>query len=95
MPNPKRRHSRARRDRRRTHDSLDVMSASTCPNCGGKVSGVRATNVHQTVPCSYCRTELHVPRVGEVVVREIVHYDPKTADEIERFTAAPLERVTG
>ena len=34
MPNPKRRHSRARRDRRRTHDSLDVMSASTCPNCG-------------------------------------------------------------
>jgi len=34
MPNPKRRHSRARRDRRRTHDALDVMSASTCPNCG-------------------------------------------------------------
>ena len=34
MPNPKRRHSRARRDRRRTHDSLEVMSASTCANCG-------------------------------------------------------------
>ena len=33
MPNPKRRHSKARRDRRRTHDSLEVMSASTCPNC--------------------------------------------------------------
>jgi len=33
MPNPKRRHSKARRDRRRTHDALDVMSASTCPNC--------------------------------------------------------------
>jgi len=34
MPNPKRRHSKARRDRRRTHDSLDVMSQSSCPNCG-------------------------------------------------------------
>lgn len=34
MPNPKRRHSKARRDRRRTHDSLEVMSASICPNCG-------------------------------------------------------------
>lgn len=34
MPNPKRRHSRARRDRRRTHDSLEVLSASQCANCG-------------------------------------------------------------
>jgi large subunit ribosomal protein L32 len=34
MPNPKRRHSKARRDRRRSHDALDVMSSSTCPNCG-------------------------------------------------------------
>ena len=34
MPNPKRRHSRARRDRRRTHDALDVMSQSACANCG-------------------------------------------------------------
>ena len=34
MPNPKRRHSKARRDRRRSHDALDVMSASTCSNCG-------------------------------------------------------------
>lgn len=34
MPNPKRRHSRARRDRRRTHDALETMSSSTCPNCG-------------------------------------------------------------
>jgi large subunit ribosomal protein L32 len=34
MPNPKRRHSKARRDRRRTHDALDVMSQSSCANCG-------------------------------------------------------------
>ena len=34
MPNPKRRHSRARRDKRRTHDSLSVRSASICSHCG-------------------------------------------------------------
>lgn len=34
MPNPKRRHSRARRDRRRAHDGLAVHSASQCGNCG-------------------------------------------------------------
>lgn len=34
MPNPKRRHTRARRDRRRAHDFLDTMSSSSCPNCG-------------------------------------------------------------
>ncbi|HEU4950509.1 MAG TPA: 50S ribosomal protein L32 [Holophagaceae bacterium] len=34
MPNPKRRHSKARRDRRRTHDSLDAMSSTNCANCG-------------------------------------------------------------
>ena len=34
MPNPKRRHSRARRNRRRAHDALTRPAASTCPNCG-------------------------------------------------------------
>jgi large subunit ribosomal protein L32 len=34
MPNPKRRHSKARRDRRRTHDSLEAMSSTNCANCG-------------------------------------------------------------
>lgn len=34
MPNPKRRHSKARRDRRRAHDALDLPATSKCPNCG-------------------------------------------------------------
>lgn len=34
MPNPKRRHSQARRDKRRTHDALRQPPASTCPECG-------------------------------------------------------------
>jgi len=33
MPNPKRRHSKARRDRRRTHDALPQQSLSECPHC--------------------------------------------------------------
>ena len=49
----------------------------TCPSCGGRVEGVRATNEDQTVKCTFCGTDLHIPRVGEVVhervVREIVH----------------------
>ena len=33
MPNPKRRHSKARRDKRRAHDHLQVPGLSLCPNC--------------------------------------------------------------
>ncbi|MFA6583211.1 MAG: 50S ribosomal protein L32 [Elusimicrobiaceae bacterium] len=35
MPNPKRRHTRARRDSRRAQNwKLEVASISKCPNCG-------------------------------------------------------------
>jgi large subunit ribosomal protein L32 len=34
MPNPKRRHSKARRDSRRAHDALPQPATSTCPHCG-------------------------------------------------------------
>jgi len=33
MPNPKRRHSRARRDKRRAHDALAQPGTSVCTNC--------------------------------------------------------------
>ena len=33
MPNPKRRHSKARRDKRRAHDALSTPATSICPNC--------------------------------------------------------------
>lgn len=36
MPNPKRRHSKSRSRKRRTHDSLNRIQLSTCPNCGNK-----------------------------------------------------------
>lgn len=33
MPNPRRRHSTARRDKRRTHDSLVPTQTVECPQC--------------------------------------------------------------
>jgi len=33
MPNPKHRHSKARRDKRRAHDFLAVPAQSECPSC--------------------------------------------------------------
>jgi len=34
MANPKRRHSKARRDKRRAHDALSPTGTSRCDNCG-------------------------------------------------------------
>lgn len=34
MANPKRRHSKSRRDMRRAHDALSRPSTSNCSNCG-------------------------------------------------------------
>jgi large subunit ribosomal protein L32 len=34
MANPKRRHSKARRDKRRANDFLSRPGVSVCPNCG-------------------------------------------------------------
>jgi large subunit ribosomal protein L32 len=33
MPNPKRRHSKTRTAKRRTHDALKNRSVATCPQC--------------------------------------------------------------
>ncbi len=33
MPNPRRRHSKARRDKRRTGDALSIPNVIECPQC--------------------------------------------------------------
>ncbi|MDD5711816.1 MAG: 50S ribosomal protein L32 [Smithellaceae bacterium] len=33
MPNPVKRHSRTRRNKRRSHDFLTAVSGSVCPQC--------------------------------------------------------------
>ena len=46
----------------------------TCPSCGGRVEGITATSEDQTVKCTFCGTDLHIPRIGAVVhEREVVH----------------------
>jgi len=35
MAVPKRKTSKAKRDKRRSHDALTSQSRSACPNCGG------------------------------------------------------------
>ena len=34
MPNPKRRHSKSRSRKRRTHDALGKVNLASCQNCG-------------------------------------------------------------
>jgi large subunit ribosomal protein L32 len=34
MPNPRRRHTRSKRGKRRSHDALSNPAVSTCPQCG-------------------------------------------------------------
>lgn len=50
MPNPKRRHSKARTAKRRTHDALKPVALAECPQCHeSKLS-------HQVCPhCGYYR----------------------------------------
>jgi large subunit ribosomal protein L32 len=42
MPLPKRKHSKCRRDKRRTHDALSVFNVIPCPNCAEKILPHRA-----------------------------------------------------
>ena len=50
MPNPKRRHSKARRNRRRAHDHLIPRSLAECPHCH------EMKLAHQACPhCGYYR----------------------------------------
>lgn len=50
MPNPKRRHSHARKNKRRAHDYLKAPSLSECPNCHARKLP------HQACPqCGYYR----------------------------------------
>jgi len=46
MANPKRRHSKTRRDKRRSHDALPTPPTSICPECGEVKLPHRA--------CSHC-----------------------------------------
>jgi large subunit ribosomal protein L32 len=42
MPNPKRRHSKQRTAKRRSHDFLTPSNSNGCPNCGERKQSHRA-----------------------------------------------------
>jgi large subunit ribosomal protein L32 len=58
MPNPKRKHTRSRRDSRRSSNSkLEVSSSSTCPQCHA------AKQPHRVCPsCGFYNGELIMPK---------------------------------
>ena len=50
MAHPKHRHSKTRRDKRRTHDKATAPTLATCSNCGASVK------LHHICPeCGYYR----------------------------------------
>lgn len=60
MPNPKRRHSKSRRGKRRAHDHLDTPNLSVCSQCGSPVLP------HRVCPsCGYYKGR-QVIEVGEI-----------------------------
>jgi len=61
MPNPKRKHSTTRRDKRRTHDKAVVPQLTECSNCGTVVI------YHRVCPdCGYYRGELAIEQKTKV-----------------------------
>ena len=46
MPNPKRRHSKTRTAKRRTHDALQPVGLSECPHCHEPKPPHRVMNAH-------------------------------------------------
>jgi large subunit ribosomal protein L32 len=57
MPNPKRKHSKARRDKRRTHYKATAPTVSVCSNCGSSVK------YHRVCPeCGFYRGKLAIEK---------------------------------
>lgn len=57
MPNPKHKHSKTRRDKRRTHYKATAPQLSVCPNCGS------AHESHTVCPsCGYYKGQLAISK---------------------------------
>lgn len=57
MAHPKRKQSKTRRDKRRTHDSITAATIAKCSNCG------TAVQYHTVCPdCGYYRGKLAIQK---------------------------------
>ena len=80
MPNPKRRHSAARRGNRRAHDKLKQPALSECPNCHEQKLPHRA--------CPHCGGgEDAAAAVDETLQRAV----QSSIDEVERHSRRIFE----
>ena len=61
MPNPKKKHTRSRRDKRRSQNSkLEIKQLSACPNCG------ELRQPHRVCPsCGFYDGKLEVAKKSE------------------------------
>jgi large subunit ribosomal protein L32 len=57
MPHPKRKISKSRRDKRRTHDKAVASTLTTCSNCGAPVLYHRVCN-----ECGYYRGKVAIEK---------------------------------
>lgn len=57
MPHPKRRISKSRRDKRRTHDKAVASTLTTCSNCGAPVLYHRVCN-----ECGYYKGKVAIEK---------------------------------
>lgn len=61
MPHPKRKHSKQRRDLRRSHDQIEAPTVTTCSNCGA------AVQYHRVCPeCGYYKGKPAVEKAEAV-----------------------------
>ena len=61
----------------------------TCPSCGGRVEGISATDEDQTVKCTFCGTDLHIPRIGAVVHERVVREVVREVEATPSYAADP------
>ena len=72
MPNPKRRHSKARRDKRRAHDALTPPALSECPNCH------EPKQPHRVCPhCGHYKGKQTINAVGGIPAPRPRRYNPR------------------
>ena len=75
------------------HAVTTAIVTITCPSCGGRLEGIESLDRPRTIACTFCKTDLHVPRVGEQVVREVVretHVVRETQVVRDPLAMAPL-----
>lgn len=62
----------------------------TCPSCGGQIEGVRTTADEQTIKCTFCGTDMHIPRIGEAVRERVVREVVREVPADDTYTAPPV-----